>query len=87
MAFQELGMKAAMAVSEFNNLDRQKAGRLSFPELVRVFGEVNNVNLSQAQMIARTILGEDTDPNGGLTFQQFMTMTHGESITFDSKCC
>jgi LSD1 subclass zinc finger protein len=77
-AFQEMGMKAAISVGQFARMDEDKTGALNLAQLTKVFGKVNEVDRERAMQIAKTILGnQDT-----VDFEQFMTMTHGDAITF-----
>ena len=77
-AFREMGMQAAMAVEQFNSLDVDKDQTLTLAELARVFGGVKEVDRDRAMMIAKTIMGD----NDSIDFEEFMTITHGDAVTF-----
>jgi hypothetical protein len=54
-AFAELGLKAAISVNSFNELDKEKKGKIKLSELTRIFGSVEQVDQNQALMIAKTV--------------------------------
>jgi LSD1 subclass zinc finger protein len=80
-AFMELGMISAVSVSQFAALDSDKDGTLNLAEIAKVFGSVQDVNRDQAMMIAKTILDVKGNQDG-VGFEEFMSMIHGEAITF-----
>ena len=70
-AFAELGMKAAISVANFNDLDVNGNGQVKLSDLVRVFGTLEHVNRAQAMQIAKTVIkqaGEHADE--GINFAQ-----------------
>mmetsp|Transcript_20391 Transcript_20391/g.54819 ORF Transcript_20391/g.54819 Transcript_20391/m.54819 type:complete len:263 (-) Transcript_20391:677-1465(-) len=57
-AFAALGMRSAIAVQQFNAFDSDRDGRLTFVDLVKMFGAITDVDYNNAVAIAKTILAE-----------------------------
>jgi len=57
-AFAELGVRTALAARQFDALDTYKTGTITFPDLVQIFGRVQDVTFEKATAIARTVLSD-----------------------------
>ena len=79
-AFRELGMRAALSVKQFHQINDGTPGDLNLIDLVKVFGEVEGVSRQRSMEIAKTILQK----NKTLSFNEFMTITEGSTIPFDA---
>ena len=79
-AFRELGMRAALSVKQFHQINDGTPGDLNLTDLVKVFGEVEGVSRQRSLEIAKTILQK----NKALSFNEFMTITEGSTIPFES---
>ena len=77
--FAEMGIKAAVAVNSFNQIDKGKDGRLIFKDLVQVFGAAPDVSYEKASQIAKCVLADAAkDPEQGLSFTEFLNcVEHG----------
>ena len=86
--FAELGMKAALAASNYRQFDPDNNGSIDPVDIVKVFAHVEDVTWEQAHSIAYMIL-EDADTDDGkeggqfgLSFHEFMTCLEGDAINF-----
>ena len=64
-AFAELGLKAAVSVSQFCELDRRETGRLNIADLAAVYAKVPDVDDLQAATIAKAVLAVGERGKGG----------------------
>ena len=84
----EMGIQSAVAVNQFKRLkdmDDNAEGaehEISFADLASVFGFLPEVDKEHAMMIGKTVLGKKAKKGKGLDFNQFMTIMHGDAITF-----
>jgi len=85
-AFAELGLKAAVAADTFVALDRDRDGKLSFSDLVNVFGGIDYVQYDKACAIAKSVMRDAGCKKGkqeAIDFSQFMKVLEGDTIDFD----
>lgn len=87
--FATLGLRAAMSVQQFQYFDQDEKGFLTYADLVRMFGKVQEVDYEKACAIAQTVLAAvgTEDPNTKeqiITFTNFVSLTEGNSsMQFD----
>jgi hypothetical protein len=83
--FATIGLKAATSVKKFEAFDEEHKGFLSYPDLVKMFGKVQDVDYEKACAIAQTVLGaagtdHPTRPKElVLTYSDFVSLTEGNS--------
>ena len=82
-----VGMRAALAATQFRHFDANNDGRLTTEDLVRVFAMVDGVTLEKAHAIARRVLDHaEKKGDEGLTYKDFVTQLEedfSERHTFD----
>ena len=81
-----VGMRAALAATQFRHFDANNDGRLTTEDLVRVFAMVDGVTLEKAHAIARRVLDHaEKKGDEGLTYKDFVTQLEEdfERHTFD----
>lgn len=84
-AFAQLGLRAAIGVQWFRQLDANDSGYINVPDLVSVFGNVSGVTKEQAFQIAQTIVRTaDNSKDGKITFNEFMNcLEGGDTLDFN----
>ena len=94
--YAEIGMKAALAALRYRDFDPDGNGSIEPLDIVRAFAHVVKadgspwVTWDKAHAIAHSVLADadtDVDKEGGdlgLSFSEFVTCLHGESMDFDS---
>jgi hypothetical protein len=95
LTFAQLGLKAAVAVKQFQTLDTDNRGYLEVRELVAAFGTIPQVTKENALLMAQSVMrqmtemrAKDPDPNaqdpGRMSFNEFMSLIEGAtSLDFD----
>ena len=80
-----VGMRAALAATQFRHFDANNDGRLTTEDLVRVFAMVDGVTLEQAHAIARRVLDHaEKKGDEGLTYKvRAQLEDFSERHTFD----
>ena len=75
-----VGMRAALAATQFRHFDANNDGRLTTEDLVRVFAMVDGVTLEKAHAIARRVLDHaEKKGDEGLTYKDFVTSSRRTS--------